>query len=300
MLVDVVHLTGKPRIGKVEVDFGTSSRSVPSVAADLIEVQTIVHQVGQHQMPQFVGSQLGQAKRAPDLIKDLGNGPFADGLASVLIGFREKKGASILGSICLHQTRTILLQVLLQHLPGRIGKDDLPRHFVLGQFVWNFDRVCSLINMVPSEKGGFLSPQSPIIEHQNERLVSERQSCKDVEEEISKLALAWYPGSRWRRADQPPFFPTHALWDRVKEIMALSDPNAPIVEESNGTHATTYRVQGKVRSSDGGNTLFGELVSRAAMRGAVPEAVNVTNDQCFIGLKNSRERDFDETVLILQ
>src|SRR6266581_4451826 len=48
VLVDVVHLTGKPRIGKVEVDFGTSSRSVPSVAADLIEVQTIVHQVGQH------------------------------------------------------------------------------------------------------------------------------------------------------------------------------------------------------------------------------------------------------------
>ena len=78
--------------------------------------------------------------------------------------------------------------------------------------------------------------------------------------------------------------------------MALSDPNAPIVEESNGTHATTYRVQGKVRSSDGGNTLFGELVSRATMRGAGPEAVNVTNDQCFIGLKNSKERDFDESL----
>src|SRR2546429_3194321 len=41
----------------------------------------------------------------------------------------------------------------------------------------------------------------------------------------------------------------------------------------------TTLFRSKVRSSDGGNTLFGELVSRATMRGAVPEAVNVTNDR---------------------
>src|SRR6266571_4422138 len=91
VLVDVVHLTGKPRIGKVEVDFGNSRRSVPPVAADLIEVQTIVHQVGQHQMPQLVRGQLRQAQCLSDLIKDLGDRPLADGLTSVLIRFGEKE-----------------------------------------------------------------------------------------------------------------------------------------------------------------------------------------------------------------
>src|SRR5579859_541209 len=43
LLVDVVHLVSKLRIGQVEVDFGTGCRAVPSVSADLIQVQTIVH-----------------------------------------------------------------------------------------------------------------------------------------------------------------------------------------------------------------------------------------------------------------
>src|SRR6266699_4577514 len=72
----MVHLTGKLRIGQVQVDFGTGSRSVSPIAADLIQVQTMVHQMGQHQMSQLVGSQLRQAERIPDLIEDLRNGPL--------------------------------------------------------------------------------------------------------------------------------------------------------------------------------------------------------------------------------
>src|SRR5450432_3170112 len=119
----------------------------------------------------------------------------------------------------------------------------MPWHVVLGERMWNGDRMRALINMVLSEKGDFFSPQRPIIEHQNECLVSERHGCKDVEEEIGKLALAWYPGSRWRNADQPAFFSTHALWDWVQKILALSDPNAPIVEESNSIDATTDGIE---------------------------------------------------------
>src|SRR6266566_9309152 len=160
----------------------------------------------------------------------------------------------------------------------------------------NLDAVSPLINVVLSQKGRLFSSQCTVIQHQNECLVSQRHGGKDIQEEIGKLALTGNPGSRWRRADQSSFLPMHALWDRVEEIMALSDPNTPIVEESNGAHVTADRVQGKVRSSDVGDVLSGQLVSRATTRRTIPEAVEVTSDQCFIGLKNSRERDFDESL----
>src|SRR5260370_39337832 len=160
----------------------------------------------------------------------------------------------------------------------------------------NLDGVSPLINVVLSEKGRLFSSQGTVIQHQNECLVAQRHGGKYIQEEIGKLALTGNPGSRWGRDVQSYCLPTHALWDRVEEIMALSDPNTPIVEESNGAHATADRVQGKVRSSDVGDVLSGQLVSRATTRRTIPEAVEVTSDQCFIGLKNSRERDFDKSL----
>src|SRR5260370_29496588 len=160
----------------------------------------------------------------------------------------------------------------------------------------NLDGVSPLINVGVCEKGRLFSSQGTVIQHQNECLVSQRHGGKYIQEEIGKLALTGNPGSRWGIADQSSFLPTHALGDRVEEIMALSDPNTPIVEESNGAHVTADRVQRKVRSSDGGDVLSGQLVSRATTRRTIPEAVEVSIDQCFIGLKNSRERYFDESL----
>src|SRR5260370_26569022 len=147
-----------------------------------------------------------------------------------------------------------------------------------------------------SPKGRLFSSQGTVIQHQNECLVAQRHGGKYIQEEIGKLALTGNPGSRWGRADQSSFLPTHALWDRVEEIMALSDPNTPIVEESNGAHATADRVQGKVRSSDVGDLISGQLVSRATTRRTIPEAVEVTTYQCFLSLKNNIDRDFDNTL----
>src|SRR5260221_5932702 len=105
----------------------------------------------------------------------------------------------------------------------------------------NLDGVSPLINVVLSQKGRLFSSQGTVIQHQNECLVSQRHGGKYIQEEIGKLALTGNPRSRWGIADQSSFLPTHALGDRVEEIMALSDPNTPIVEESNGAHVTADR-----------------------------------------------------------
>src|SRR5260370_8755171 len=136
-----------------------------------------------------------------------------------------------------------------------------------------------------SPKGRLFSSQGTVIQHQNECLVAQRHGGKYIQEEIGKLALTGNPGSRWGRADQSSFLPTHALWDRVEEIMALSDPNTPIVEESNGAHATADRVQGKVRSSDVGDVLSGQLVSRAPTRRTIPESLLAPPHPRFIYTK---------------
>ena len=52
----------------------------------------------------------------------------------------------------------------------------------------------SLIDVVPSEKGDLLSAQCSIVQHQDQRLVTQRHASKNVHEEISKLALAGNPG----------------------------------------------------------------------------------------------------------
>src|SRR5260370_39864257 len=99
-----------------------------------------------------------------------------------------------------------------------------------------------------SPKGRLFSSQGTVIQHQNDCLVAQRHGGKYIQEESGKLALTGNPGSRGGRADQSSFLPTHALWDRLEEIMALPDPNTPIVKESSAAHATADTAQEKVRS----------------------------------------------------
>src|SRR2546429_6479605 len=113
----------------------------------------------------------------------------------------------------------------------------------------NLDGVSRLINVVLSQKGRLFSSQGTVIQHQNECLVSQRHGGKDIQEEIGKLALTGNPGSRWGRADQSSFLPMPALWDRVEEIMALSDPNTPTVEDWHGALLTADSVHRYRRTS---------------------------------------------------
>jgi len=82
----------------------------------------------------------------------------------------------------------------LQDLPGGIGEHDSAWHFVLGQCVRNLDGMSTLIDVIFSEKGDFFSEPCTIIQHQDQRLVTERHGGKDIQEEISELTFARNPG----------------------------------------------------------------------------------------------------------
>jgi hypothetical protein len=120
VLMDVIQLASKFGIGHMDRDFRTGSGAMSGRAADFVHVQAVIHEMGQHQMPQLVWGQLGSAERISDLIEDFGHGPFADRLAGIGVGFGKKKRASILGSIRFDQAGPIEVQVILQDSPGRV------------------------------------------------------------------------------------------------------------------------------------------------------------------------------------
>ena len=55
--------------------------------------------------------------------------------------------------------------------------------------------MASLIEMILPEKSHLLSPQGPIVQHEDQRLVPKRHASKHIQQQIGKLALAGYPGS---------------------------------------------------------------------------------------------------------
>src|SRR5260370_38185562 len=132
------------------------------------------------------------------------------------------------------------------------------------------DGMGSLIDVVPSEKGDLLSPQSPIVQHQDQRLVTKGHASKNVHEEISKLAFAGNPGCRRGISDEPSFFATYPLGNWVEQVLSVVDANTPIEEDPDRTGTTANGIEGKFRASDVGNLVSGRLVPRSSVRWPAP------------------------------
>src|SRR5438552_640480 len=106
----------------------------------------------------------------------------------------------------------------------------------------------SLIDVVSSQKGDLLSPQGPIVQHQDQRLITQRHARKNVQEKISKLALTGNPGRRRGIPDDPSFFATHSFGNWVKWALTVIDANAPIEEDPDRAEATANGVEGQFRA----------------------------------------------------
>src|SRR5258708_25981734 len=102
-------------------------------------------------MPHLVRGELGNVQRIANAIKNIFDGPFRERLTRVAVRVRQKNAPVLLSSVVLDESSTVLLKILFETGPRRMGEHNDPRHVVLRDFGTDGDGMRPPIDIIDTQ-----------------------------------------------------------------------------------------------------------------------------------------------------
>src|SRR6266516_1609384 len=121
------------------------------VAAHVEQFHPATFEFSEHQMPHLVWRKLGDLKSIADPIKNIFDGPFREWLTRVAVRVRQKNAPILLSSVVCDKCCTVLLTILFEMGPCRMGEHNDPRHVVFRDFGTDGDGMDPSVDIVNAQ-----------------------------------------------------------------------------------------------------------------------------------------------------